>query len=393
MRTQFTHWRLSSFYFFYYAALAAWIPYWGTYLSHRGFGVGFIGLSMATIFAMRIVGSAIWGYLGDKFQNHLALIRLGAILSCISYMGLVFVDAHAMIFLIPIVTSCFWSGILPQFEMITLQKLDQTPENYSWVRLWGSGGFVCAVIGLGFVYGWLSVLVLPYFVWICMLFASLLTFTVSANTQTINTTQPNSLLPLLGNPVILFFLLGCVLIHFSHGPYYSFYSIYLANHGYSHGTIGMLWALGVISEMVIFIWLPRVMLRYWVALLLFSILLTATRWGMIAWSDGQLWVLLLAQLLHAASFGSFHAVGIEWIRRVFLGNLAGRGQALYNSIGFGVGGMLGAVVTGMFWSDYGATLIYTGATLISLLALIFCVPAMLHVRRHGGIARMRIEAS
>jgi PPP family 3-phenylpropionic acid transporter len=155
----------------------------------------------------------------------------------------------------------------------------------------------------------------------------------------------------------------------------------------------MLWALGVISEMLVFIWLPRVMLRYWAPLLIASVLLTSARWGMIASSDGRLWVLLSAQFLHAASFGVFHAVGIEWIRRMFSGGLAGRGQALYNAVGFGIGGSLGAAITGILWPVYGASVVYWLGALVSLLALLVCLPAILHAKRYGGIAGVGFSGS
>lgn len=390
MKIRVVHWQLSGFYFFYYATLAAWIPYWGAHLSNRGFGVEFVGLSMAVILAMRIVGAAIWGYLGNRYKNYLFLIRMGALLSCLSYTFLLFADTRTAILLSLLAVSCCWSGILPQFEMITLSRLHRTPENYSWIRLWGSFGFVCAVIVLGFVYGWLSVRILPYCVFMMMLCATFLTFSVPKGAPITTSDTKASLRPLLTDPMVLSFLVSCALIHLSHAPYYSFYTIYLRDFGYSHETIGALWALGVIAEMLMFVWLPRVMLRYWVALLLMSVFLTSLRWGILAISDGRLWLLILVQFLHAASFGSFHAVGVEWIRRTFIGDLAGRGQALYNAVGFGVGGTLGALSSGMLWPIFGGSIVYIGAALAAFSALLFCIPVIYAARRDGDSLGTRL---
>ncbi len=60
------------------------------------------------------------------------------------------------------------------------------------------------------------------------------------------------ILTVLKRPEIRAFLAICLLIQLSHGPYYTFYTIYLEQHGYNRGLIGQLWALGVIAEVVIF---------------------------------------------------------------------------------------------------------------------------------------------
>lgn len=383
MRIRWPHWQLSGFYFFYYATLAGWVPYWGVYLHQQAFGAEFIGLSIATMLAMRIVGAVVWGYLGDCHLERLFLVRMGVILSCLGCVMLSFAQTRTEVLLVLLVVSFFWSAVLPQFETITLSQLGSAPEHYSWIRLWGSLGFVFSVVISGIVFGWVSVRVLPYFVLLLMSCCACISFIVPPPKETSSPKTVSPLWPLLRQPAVLSFLFSCVLVHLSHGPYYSFYSIYLRDYGYSHGAIGVLWALGVVAEMALFLWMPRVVGRYFASLLVLSILLASMRWGLIAMSEGRLWILLFAQLLHAASFGSFHAAGIEWIRRVFKGRVAGRGQALYNAVGFGVGGALGALGTGLLWPVYGAMFAYATASVIALTALVFCVPAMRLVRHNN----------
>lgn len=386
MKTLGQYWQFSSFYFFYYATLAGWVPYWSVYLSARNYGAELIGLSVAAMMLMRIVGPGVWGYVVDLHQRHrLTLIRIGIILGFLGFSLLLLAETELAILLILLMTSFFWSGLLPQFEALTLSALNVSPEYYGWIRLWGSVGFICSVILCGVVFNWLSVVVLPYYVlalMACVIYAS---FKVPPEKLLSQVTRRILLRPLLTQPPVLGFLLSCVLVHLSHGPYYAFYSVYLSDYGYSHSTIGLLWALGVVAEGALFLWVPRVLARQLTPLFLLSILLAALRWFVIALSYGNLWMLLVAQLLHAASFGSFHVAGIEWIRRVFPGSLAGKGQALYGAVGFGIGGTLGALLAGFAWPLYGAMQVYFAAGLIALAGIVFALPALRIADRGGAL--------
>ena len=92
-----------------------------------------------------------------------------------------------------------------------------------------------------------------------------------------------------------------------------------------------------------------------------SLLLAALRWLLIgSVGDSLLW-LALGQLLHAATFGSFHAAAMAWLHRTFSGGHAGQGQALYSSLGFGAGWAVGAGVSGLLWESLGADSFFLAA--------------------------------
>jgi len=141
----------------------------------------------------------------------------------------------------------------------------------------------------------------------------------------------------------------------AHGALYAFYSIYLEAAGYSKAMIGALWTLGVVAEVVVFLRLPQLMRRFSLrALLLASFLCAAVRFAAIGWAVELLAVLAVAQLLHAATFGVFHAASIAAVHRLFPGRIAGRGQAIYTSLTYGVGGAAGTLIAGWTWGALGA---------------------------------------
>lgn len=150
------------------------------------------------------------------------------------------------------------------------------------------------------------------------------------------------------------FFLCVVLMQASHGPYYTFLTIHLENLGYPRGTIGLIWALGVVAEIGVFMVMARILDRFSLRrVLMFSMLLAAVRWLLMGYLAQELFVLLTAQLLHAASFGCFHSAAVHFVQRAFGIRHLGRGQASYATVS-GMGGALGALYAGYSWSALGA---------------------------------------
>jgi len=355
------YWRLSSFYLFYFASLGALIPYFGLYLQALGFSAREIGELMATLMITRLVAPNVWAWLADHRGQRMAIVRLASLLAALCFAGIFWGQGYWWLVLVMSLFSFFWNASLPQFEATTLSYLGKHSHHYSRIRVWGSVGFILSVWGLGIWLEtqpviWIPITVLGLFgaIWINSLLVPERRGGHSQHTT-------GSLLSVLRRPLVLALLGACFLMQASHGPYYTFYTLYLSSVGYSQGLIGGLWALGVAAEVAVFLVMHRLLLRFGLRrLLLASFALAALRWLMIGWGVQQGWVLVLAQLLHAASFGIYHATVIQLIHRYFTGRHQGRGQALYSSVSFGAGGALGTVLSGYSW-EYSPALTYSGA--------------------------------
>lgn len=173
---------------------------------------------------------------------------------------------------------------------------------------------------------------------------------------------------LLRRPEVLAFFVVSMLIQLGHGPYYSFYSIYMAEQGYDKLEIGLLWALGVVAEVALFLIMHRLIALLGLRRMMLAGLAACTlRWLLIAGFAQLLPLVLIAQLLHAVTFGCLHAASIALVHRFFPKGAQGQGQALYSSFGFGVGGALGAYLSGMIWTGFDGRAIFLFAALVSLL--------------------------
>ena len=161
----------------------------------------------------------------------------------------------------------------------------------------------------------------------------------------------------------------CFLMQMAHGPYYTFYSIYMQEHGYSLSAIGYLWALSVLAEVLIFMRMHKLVPRFGLKrLLIISLILSACRWIIIALFPMSFPLIIFAQVLHAATFGIYHAVAIQYIHQYFVAQHQGKGQALYSSLSFGAGGASGSLYAAYTWDSFGATITFFIAAVLSIIA-------------------------
>ncbi len=365
------YWRLSTFYFFYFALLGALVPYWGLFLQRRGFDAVAIGQLMAILMATKIVAPNVWGWLGDHLGHRMVIVRPASLVSLLVFLGMFGAQGFWAIALVMTLYSFFWNASLPQFEAVTFNYLGRQAARYARIRLWGSVGFIVTVVVLGALVDRLGTETLLYALSLIFVGIWLSSLSVRDPDPQPHLQDQPSLFSILRRPAILAFFGAVFLMQMSHGPYYAFYSIYMEDHGYSKTLIGQLWALGVLAEVGVFLVMHRLLQRWGARrVLIGSLALAAVRWLLIGYFPEVMAVLLFAQLLHAATFGTFHASAIDMVHRYFPGKLQGRGQALYASLSFGAGGAVGSMGSGFAWDGLGAPASFAIASGVALAGML-----------------------
>ena len=338
------HWRLSRFYFFYYFFVGAFVPYWGIYLQSENFSPSSIGILLSLFQISRIIAPNFWGWLADHTGHRVKWIKLTSFLGLIGFIGVFWAKGFFWIFLVMSALSLFTSSTLPLAESLTLAHLATTNGHYSRIRLWGSIGFIVASLFLGYLIDLQGINILLWVLLIAQAIIFFLSNTIPETKEIQHKTNDLSIWKIIKTPSVIALLIGCTLMVSAHGVLYNFYSIYLKDHGYSSATIGWLWAVGVICEILIFMAMPKILRRYSLkSILLMSLFLGVIRFILIGASPEHLYLLFIAQMFHAATFGSFHAASIEVIAYYFKGRNQTRGQAIYNSVAYGIGGTIGGL--------------------------------------------------
>lgn len=377
------YWRLSLYYFFYFAFIGVFSPYFTLYLQSLSMSATDIALLMSQMQFMRLLAPAFWGWLADKRGRQVDIIRLSALCACIGFTGFFLTDDFIQLFIPMTLMAFFWSAALPLVESLTFAHLADESHRYSRIRVWGSVGFIAAVLAGGALLDRLPIGEVPAMVFVVLLGILVMAFRlpegrrlagVATDKTAVRAEEPLvTLMSVLRVRQVWMLLLACFLMASAHGVYYVFYSIHLDDLGYSKGMIGLLWSLGVLVEIGLFMVMAPLMQRYSLrGLLLVTYAAAVVRFLMIGWGAESLALLLMAQSMHGLTFGVHHAASIAAVNQWFPRHIHARGQALYSSISFGGGGLFGGIVSGLVWDPLGAGWAFTLGALFALAGW-FCI--------------------
>ncbi|WP_083537862.1 MFS transporter [Pseudoxanthomonas mexicana] len=346
--------RLSSFYFFYYAALGAFTPYWSLYLESRGLGVAAISVLMSLWYATRIVSPSLWTTLAARSVHPIRWLHAGCALAVGCFALFLLPLEHAGLFAVMLGFCFAYNAVMPQFESITMSHLGARSDRYGLIRVWGSIGFIVVVASFGWLIDErrLGVGALP---WLMLPVLAGVLGSALLNRYAHDPSLPahdadGGFRARLRQPQVIAFFVAAFLTQISFGPFYTFFSIYLSEHGYPTATQGVLWTVGVLAEIGVFFLSSRIF-RRWDAsrVLLLALLSASVRWLVTALFPDNAPVMVLAQLTHALNFGAFFAAAMQLLVRFFPGRMNGHGQGVFYGLSSGVGGVCGALLAGQLW--------------------------------------------
>jgi MFS transporter, PPP family, 3-phenylpropionic acid transporter len=365
------YWRIAGFYFFYYAFVGMFAPYWSLYLKSIGFDAIEIAILVAVQPVMRMIAPTLWGWVADRTGKRLLVVQIAATLSAVCYMGVFATTSFWGMFLVLGVMGFFWSASMPLVEATTLTYLGKHSARYGRIRSWGSIGFIAAVVGLGYALDHMAIRWLLWVGAVIELGIVLFARQIPPTEVLAHHTDHQPIRQIAMQPQVIALFSACFLMSVAHGPYYTFYSIYLVEHGYAKSAVGGLWALGVICEIGVFFLMPWLVSRFgYTRILLISFSCAVLRFMLIGWGIDFIVLLLIAQVLHAATFGAYHAASVGLVHEFFQGRHQSKGQALFGSLSYGAGGMLGGLASGPIWQHYGASVLYSCSAGVGLLGLL-----------------------
>lgn len=366
-------WRLSGFYFAYYAALGAFTPYWSLFLKDRGHDIAAISVLMSLWYATRIVAPSGWGWLAGRSARPVRWLRIGCALTLGSFAAFLLPLGFAATFIAMCAFCAFYNAVMPQFEALTLSHLSGRSERYGRIRVWGSVGFIGTVVALGVLFdhvaiGWLPLFMLPLFV--ALLAGSFANDYARAPADAIDD-DGAAFAARLRRPEVIAFFVVALLVQLSFGPHYTFFSIYLEEHGYSASALGFYWGIAVAVEIALFFASAR-LLRRWSAagLLMASLLAAVVRWTITALWPREILLMGFAQALHALCFAAFFAASMQYMARFFPGRMNGHGQGVFYGFSSGVGGVLGALLSGLVWQHGGGRVAFLLAAAVAAVAAV-----------------------
>ena len=367
----------------YFAAVGLFNPYAPLWFQSLGFSTLVIGAIASLQSWTRVIAPYAWSWAGDHSGRRAELIRLSGFGALLSALGLLAVPhlgiagLSNLVWAVALMTALLFmanSGVVPLYEALLAQALHTKDgidaRRYGRVRVWGSVGFMAAVLVFGALLERLGIAVFPAFVAamnLLMLVAALRLPATRA--EAVHDEAAPPVLPLLRRPEVAWFFASVFFTVLAHTSLYAFFSLYLVSLGYGKAAVGVLWAVSVVVEIAFFWtqgrWFPWLTPHRWLQVVAG---VTALRFVVTAAGGSVVWLLVLAQASHAVTFAAHHAACIALVHRLFPDRLRGRGQALYTTLGYGLSGVVGGVGGGWLISHLGFAAVFWAAALCALLA-------------------------
>ena len=355
------------FFFAYYGYVGVFSPYASLYFADKGMTAAEIGALMSLMQVMRIFGPNLWGWVADRHRNRVTVLRLTAAAAAACFAGIFAGHAFTYFFILMVAVNLFTSAQGPLSEAVMLSEMRGDMTHYGRLRLWGSVGFILTVTLGGPALDRFGIGLMPWLALALLVLVFVASLRMNESPHAHHHQETPSVLALLRRREVAAFFVSTFLMIAAHASLYVFYSLYLARIGYNNTVIGLMWSLGVVVEIAFFFYQAPIFRRFGIRkLMIASLLIAVVRFLMIGFGAESLVLLLVAQVSHAATFGVHHSASVATLQRWFSGPLQARGQALYTSISYGLGGTLGGLILGMFWETFGPWTVYVMAALFSL---------------------------
>ena len=365
--SQIKPWAVGAIFASYFCYVGVFSPYLALFFESKGFSVAQIGFLISLTSAVRMFGPLGWAWWSDHSGRPNFLLRLATGLMFAALLTLPFLNSVGTFAVAIFGLFLASSAVGPITEALALQACQHDTGRYGRIRLWGSLGFVVGVLALGPMLDATGVQTLP---WWMIAAGAVVAMTAwifdDGPIQSKPSNSPAGIWRVLKHPAVLLFFVSAFFMIFAHAALYTFYSLQLARLGFTKTHIGMLWSIGVIAEIALFYFqdrfFSRISLVKWLG---FSFACAVLRFALIGFADAAVWLLILAQLLHAVTFAVHHCASMGLIRQWFEPHQLVRAQALYIVIAYGFGGTLGGLFLAQVWEQISPSSVFYAAALFA----------------------------
>ena len=350
-------------------------PLW---LRDRGFTETDIGWLQGASYACLVIFPLLWARVADKRGDNIGVLRVLSVACLLTFIPAVLLSSVWPMMIALVVFYAFRVGIVPSTDAAALDHVERTGEDYGRYRVWGSGGFIAGGFILGLCVERWSMAVVPWPLAVFLVFTVALTLWMKASKgEAASPDASASVWSLLSRPELRAFYGIHFLCRLSLQGLYLFLPLHLQALGVSAAWIPAYWTAGVVSEIILIRASPRIF-RGWSPRSVISLCFVAAaiQYGLTAWTSNHL-VLLGVMTLHGLSFGIWYVTSISWLGDHVPSSQRASAQALFQAVGFGVGGMISSVASGYIyeaWQGPGLFAVAAGGCVLTLGAHLLWFP-------------------
>ncbi|MBX2805157.1 MAG: MFS transporter [Hyphomicrobiales bacterium] len=357
--------RLSSFYFASFLIPGCYLAYLPLWLNSKGLSDLQISIIYAAPIFLRSACTPLLTFLADRSGKPLRFLVICTWCAMASVALLPLTHGFYTIFFVILLFTVFWMSVIPLTDAAALAGARLYDADYGRMRLWGSISFIImAVAGGAAIDLWGPETAL----WLLVSSSAAIVFVAQwlpQDAQFESASGPNAtpriraplrvsdLMMLVRRPALWIFIAATGAINAAHAVFYIFGSLHWTKSGISPSSVGALWAIGVIAEVVLFAYGKRVTrLTGTVQLIVIAGLASVLRWTTTAF-DPPLALLFLVQAMHGLTFGAMHLGAMHFLQKAVPPSLSASAQGLYAAMTAGAAMGLASLAAGPLYRNFG----------------------------------------
>jgi MFS transporter, PPP family, 3-phenylpropionic acid transporter len=310
----------------------AFFPVW---LKDAGYNSVEISTLLSAPVLIRIFATPPVTFYADRSSERaFVMIAIAAIALALSLILFIPLHFYGMLILVCLLSAA-WSPQVPLADSIALSGVRRFGLDYASVRIWGSVMFLAVNVCTGFAVQYFGSAAVPPLLmmgFLSILIAAIAMPRLGRRRRLSDAGVMPAATQSLRRPAVLVFLLATGLIQASHGYLYSFGSIYWKESGISAQSVGFLWAIPVLAEIVLF----RLYKRWLGAVRPELVLLIAGGLAVVRWTlfpvigAAELGFagFVTVQLLHGFTFGATYLAQQAYLAQAVPEAQAGSAQGL-----------------------------------------------------------------
>ena len=358
-------------YLFYYMAIGAFMPFINLYYERLGLSGVQIGILAALPVLVFSSTTLFWGGIADAFHWHNKILRTALLAGPLAVFMLSRVDSFPALVPFVVTYAVFTSPIIPLLDSGALEVATTHQRNYGDLRVWGTVGWSISNLLVGALIENFSIRWLFFSYILFMILTFIVALFRPARRQVLSNSLASGLKHLVIRRNFFVFLFSIFLVSVTLGAVNSFFSIYLDEIGAKEGIIGLGWALAAVSEVPVMLLSGAIIRRVGSSgLLKLAFITFAVRWLLFSFIDTPT-LALLVQLMHGLSFAAFLVGGVTYINERTPEGLETTAQAIFNTVTFGVGSMVGSLSGGYLYDLAGMLTLFRVLSLVAMIGLAF----------------------
>ncbi|GEM_PF-1466590 len=359
----------SLFYFMNFASLGVIMPYLALFFKENGFSGVQIGIVLALVPLCKFIFTSKWTKLFGASSKPHFFAASSVLLANIALYFLVLFPTFFTAAIIVLVFSALRVGLLPAVDHCSMEFFTKSGIEYGKMRMFGSIGFIASTVVMGKIVDIWGVdsIVIAASVLGCISAVPLFFLQLGDGFGKNGSKKGSEAFP-----AFFYFILVAVIFYFASFKFFgSFFNIKINEAGYSQFHAGAIWGFGILCEVFVMFYAGSIFKKYKaVNVLILSMFLGAIRLFVVAFS-ANLVILYAINLLHGFAFGAYHLSVLRLIQQRLSENIRLKAQSRYSEMSFGLGAILGSLISGVIYDMFGVKWIFVvGGVLAGISALI-----------------------